>query len=120
VRIRFSLDTEADALYVRLGQGKVERTVELDDLSHVDLDMASRPIGLEIVGLARDWPLDLFFDRFDVSQPTRTILETVLNSLRPAYVSVREERGQLLHLTTSDNTTPPASGSTSGVIAIAA
>ena len=50
--MRFEYDPGADALYVWLGEGRVERTVELAEGAYADLDAEDRPVGLEFVALA--------------------------------------------------------------------
>jgi hypothetical protein len=41
--VRFEFDSEADALYIRIKEGRVERTIELDEGVYADLDAESRP-----------------------------------------------------------------------------
>jgi uncharacterized protein YuzE len=50
--VRFEFDSEADALYIRLKYGRVERTIELEEGIYADLDAEDRPLGLEFVTLA--------------------------------------------------------------------
>jgi uncharacterized protein YuzE len=50
--VRFEFDSEADALYIRIKEGRVERTIELDEGVYADLDAESRPLGLEFIALA--------------------------------------------------------------------
>ena len=50
--MRFEFDNEADALYIRISDGRVERTIELDQGVYADLDAEDRPLGLEFVALA--------------------------------------------------------------------
>ena len=47
--MRADYDSEADALYVRLRDGRVARCVELGDCVVVDLDGSGRPLGVEII-----------------------------------------------------------------------
>jgi len=47
--VRADYDSEADALYVRLTYGRVERCAELGDLVVVDLDARGAAIGVEII-----------------------------------------------------------------------
>ena len=42
-------DSDADALYVRLGDGSRARTVEIDDATYIDVDVDDRPIGVELL-----------------------------------------------------------------------
>lgn len=50
--MRFEFDREADALYVRISDGPVYRTIELEEGVYADLDAENRPLGLEFVALA--------------------------------------------------------------------
>lgn len=50
--MRFEFDNEADALYIRIQEGRVERTIELEEGIYVDLDDDNRPLGLEFIALA--------------------------------------------------------------------
>lgn len=48
----YTYDEEADALYVLLvaePEAAVERTVELGERLHVDIDSQGRPVGIEIL-----------------------------------------------------------------------
>lgn len=50
--MRFEFDREADALYIRLHEGRVERTIELEEGVYADLDAEDRPLGLEFIAFA--------------------------------------------------------------------
>ncbi len=50
--MRFEFDSEADALYIRINEGQVKRTMELDEGVYADLDSEGRPLGLEFIALA--------------------------------------------------------------------
>jgi uncharacterized protein YuzE len=50
--VRFEFDDEADALYIRLEEGQVSRTIELEEGVYADLNSEDRPLGLEFVALA--------------------------------------------------------------------
>ena len=50
--MRFEFDNEADALYIRVGEGRVDRTIELEEGVYADLDAEARPLGLEFIALA--------------------------------------------------------------------
>ncbi len=50
--MRFEFDSEADALYIRINEGRVRRTIELDEGVYADLDAEDRPLGLEFIALA--------------------------------------------------------------------
>lgn len=57
--MRLEIDTEAQALYLRLRSGSVADSVELADMVFMDVDQEQRPIGIEFVDL------DAFTDFFD-------------------------------------------------------
>ena len=48
----FEFDSEADALYIRINEGRVERTLEIEEGVYADLDAQDRPLGLEFIALA--------------------------------------------------------------------
>jgi uncharacterized protein YuzE len=50
--VRFEFDSEADALYSRINEGRVERTMEIEEGVYADLDAQDRPLGLEFIALA--------------------------------------------------------------------
>ena len=50
--MRFEFDSEADALYIRINEGRVERTMEIEEGIYADLDAQDRPLGLEFIALA--------------------------------------------------------------------
>ncbi len=55
--MRFEFDSEVDALYVRISDGPVAWTIELEEGVYADLDTEDRPLGLEFIALAAfdDW-----------------------------------------------------------------
>jgi uncharacterized protein YuzE len=50
--VRFEFDSEADALYIKIEEGRIERTIELAEGVYADLDAEDRPLGLEFIALA--------------------------------------------------------------------
>lgn len=50
--MRFEFDNEADALYIRINEGPVKRTIELEEGVYADLDAEKRLLGLEFIALA--------------------------------------------------------------------
>ncbi len=50
--MKIELDTEHDLLYIELKDGDVDRTVDLGDGVHLDLDAEGRALGLEFLSLA--------------------------------------------------------------------
>lgn len=76
--MRFEFDSEADALYIRINEGQVERTIELEEGVYADLDAEDRPLGLEFIALAA-------FDEWMKRHGTLTVPEKVEN--RDSFLS---------------------------------
>jgi uncharacterized protein YuzE len=47
--MRFELDRDINALYIRLRPGDVTRTIELTDSVYADLDAEDAPLGIEFI-----------------------------------------------------------------------
>ncbi len=47
--LRFRYDPEAGALYVRMREGAVADTIEVEELVYLDVDEDGRPLGIEFV-----------------------------------------------------------------------
>ncbi len=47
--MRFRYDPEAGALYVRMREGAVADTIEVEELVYLDVDEDGRPLGIEFV-----------------------------------------------------------------------
>jgi uncharacterized protein YuzE len=59
--MRIEYDREVDALYIRLQQKYVARTVEIEERLNLDLDENGKLIGLEILDATDRYPLaDIF------------------------------------------------------------
>lgn len=59
--MRIEYDREIDALYIRLQQKYVARTVEIEEGLNLDLDENGKLIGLEILDATDRYPLaDIF------------------------------------------------------------
>jgi uncharacterized protein YuzE len=59
--MKIEYDRETDALYVRLQEKYVNRTVEIEEVVNVDLDENGKLIGLEILGATERYSLaDIF------------------------------------------------------------
>ena len=59
--MRIEYDREVDALYIRLQQKYVARTVEIEERLNLDLDENGKLIGLEILDATDQYPLaDIF------------------------------------------------------------
>jgi uncharacterized protein YuzE len=59
--MKIEYDREVDALYVRLQEKYVARTVEIEEGLNLDLDDSGKLIGLEILNATERYPLaDIF------------------------------------------------------------
>ena len=59
--MRIEYDREVDALYIRLQQKYMARTVEIEERLNLDLDENGKLIGLEILDATDRYPLaDIF------------------------------------------------------------
>lgn len=92
--MNIELDTAANALYLRLGSGRVAETVELADLVVADYDEAGRLLGVEFVRAKH-------FGPFLLEHPEIAILPS-----RLAYVSL--DRGLSWEIETGAETRPAA------------
>jgi uncharacterized protein YuzE len=54
--MRIEYDSEADALYIRLREGKPVDNTDVDEGITVDLDAQKQPIGIEILDVSRRFP----------------------------------------------------------------
>jgi len=72
-----SYDNEADALAITLADGVVDRTVEIDSGTFVDVDEASLVLTIEVIRPARRWPLEAVLDQFGVSPEDTTMLRAI-------------------------------------------
>ena len=62
--MKIEYDKEIDALYIRLQEKFVSRTVEIDDGLNIDFDEKGRLIGLEVLDVTERYELS---DIFNVS-----------------------------------------------------
>ena len=59
--MKIEYDNEIDALYIRLQQKYVDRTVEIEEGLNIDLDKSGKMIGLEVLDAAARYSLaDIF------------------------------------------------------------
>ena len=75
-------DPDADAVYVRLNEGRYARTEEIDDYRNVDYDADGRAIGVEFLYVS---------DGVDLSEVPQA--DRVAEALRPLGLKVLAERG---------------------------
>jgi uncharacterized protein YuzE len=68
--IRQSYDLDADALYIKLTDAKVARTIDIDSGTLVNLDADGRVVGIEVIQPQRAWPLPEILTRFPLLADT--------------------------------------------------
>jgi len=51
--VKIELDREADALYIRLGRGKVAYSEEIKPGVVVDYSQTGKPLGVEVLGASK-------------------------------------------------------------------
>lgn len=87
-------DNEADALAIKLADGIVDRTVEVDAGTLVDLDATGQVLVIEVIQPARRWPLDAVLAQFEISDEDAAVLrgiqggDNVLSLVEPAPLAV--------------------------------
>lgn len=64
--IQQTFDLDANALYVRLSDQPVARTVQIDEGTLVDLDDKGAVVGIEVIQPQRTWPLGEILRRFQI------------------------------------------------------
>lgn len=65
--MRIDVDLTADAAYITLGYGQIQRTVEISGRLLVDEDDAGQPLGIEVLGLG-SLPVGEVLERYSVPQ----------------------------------------------------
>lgn len=64
--IQQAYDLDANALYVRLTDRAVARTVQIDEGTLVDLDDSGAVVGIEVIQPERVWPLNEILDSYNI------------------------------------------------------
>lgn len=72
--MRLSYDTEADALAIFLEVGVVDRTIEVETGTMVDVDAGGRALTIEVLRPARPWPLEDLLSRFELAESDRDVI----------------------------------------------
>jgi uncharacterized protein YuzE len=77
--ISFETDIDADAMYVRLTDAKVARTLEVDSdpCTMVDVDADGNLIGIEVIGPGRCWPLQAVLKDYEIAKEDAQILMAI-------------------------------------------
>lgn len=86
-RITLSVDTSVGAAYINLSGEPVVETIELNPDVQVDLDASGAVVGVELLNLAADIPVEDLVAKFHFRSPDDAL---ILSQIRPsigAYVS---------------------------------
>jgi uncharacterized protein YuzE len=75
--MRLAYDIEADALAITIADGVVDRTVEIEPGTLVDLDADGRVLMIEVIRRSRPWPLAEILARFDLSTEDQVVLTEI-------------------------------------------
>jgi uncharacterized protein YuzE len=72
--VTFRYDHENDVLDIRLADGAVARTEQIDGGTLVDLDMRGHVLAIELIAPGRLWPLDEIMDRYEIADEDEAVL----------------------------------------------
>jgi uncharacterized protein YuzE len=64
--MQLKYDLTVGALYIKLSDAKIARTVEAGDNAAVDLDAAGVVVGIEVISAAYPWPLADILARYPI------------------------------------------------------
>jgi uncharacterized protein YuzE len=83
---QLKIDFDADAAYIRLSHERVARTRRFDESESVlvKLDAGGKPIGIEVIGLNTELPIDRLAQTFNFSESLIISLKDVQQQLRQA------------------------------------
>lgn len=81
--LQLKIDFDADAAYIRLSHQRVARTRRFDGSESVlvKLDAEDRPIGIEVIGLNTELPLDRLVQAFNFSETLIVRLKEIQQQL---------------------------------------
>jgi uncharacterized protein YuzE len=81
--LQLKVDFDADAAYIRLSHERVARTRRFDGSESVlvKLDAEGRPIGIEVIGLHTELPLDRLAQAFNFSESLMVALKGIQQQL---------------------------------------
>jgi uncharacterized protein YuzE len=77
-RFSMTVDTEANAAYLQLSDEEVARTIVFSEDIYVDVDQMDMVVGIEVLDLGVQVPLDDLATRFHISSETYAkVLDTI-------------------------------------------
>jgi len=77
--MRIEYDSEIDALYIRMQEKYVDKTVEIEEGLNLDLDENGKLIGLEVLDVTERYSLT---DVFDVSTKNLILEERLIKKFK--------------------------------------
>jgi uncharacterized protein YuzE len=75
--VKLIYDNEADALAIRLADGIVDRTIEVEPGTLVDVGAGGCVLVIEVIQPARRWPLDEVLRRFPITDADAAVLRGI-------------------------------------------
>lgn len=99
-------DADADAMYLKLRDGKIARTEELDGWAYVDVDADGQAVGIEVIHPARNWPVGEAIRRYQITGTDRALLEAMYPQAGDPHV--RRFTSPRIRLSASAQTVCPA------------
>jgi uncharacterized protein YuzE len=64
--MQLKYDLNVGALYIKLSDARIARTVEAGDNAAVDLDAAGGVVGIEVISIVHPWPLADILARYAI------------------------------------------------------
>jgi uncharacterized protein YuzE len=78
--MRWSYDLAVNALFVFLTDETAETQIEMPDHAIVDVDVAGRPVAIEVLGPNRGWDVDAIISQFQIDDATAESLRMLHGS----------------------------------------
>ena len=89
--VEFLYDKDANALEIRLADGIVARTVEVDSGTLVDVNEAGAALSIEVIQPARPVPIEEIIERFGIADREADVLRSLWSdSARYPFETARE------------------------------
>lgn len=94
--VKAKFDATADAAYYQIADegGSVAATDEIDPGTFVDLDVDGNVVGIEVLGLQRQWPVDEILARYSLNDEDRAML-AALGSASSQEIAVPASSGSV-------------------------
>jgi uncharacterized protein YuzE len=87
--MQLKYDLTVGALYIKLSDAKIARTMQAGDNAAVDLDAAGGVVGIEVISAAYPWPLAEILARYAI--PAGEVAQITNYFGQPGISSARQE-----------------------------